>query len=234
MTNEDLRPMSTNEGQVSLTMEGHSRPEVSVATWAAGDPGLVDCRGRRIPPPKPPRLHRPQPIPKPPRLHRPPTPPQPKMDRQLKVFNCNWELGAEFKWTRPDDLELKEAEPRGEKGGGGWGVELHRSLWGRVGARHSGSTPRGCPGAKTGLRLVVRWTSGGEHVLLRALGCGWVLSLGGTWKCRHAGDLFSSHNSSTSPGGRASCRPSQGARCRDRPGGVSSSRGPAASSSRCS
>nr|KAF6433838.1 hypothetical protein HJG59_008890 [Molossus molossus] len=29
MTNEDLRPMSTNEGQVSLTMEGHSRPESS-------------------------------------------------------------------------------------------------------------------------------------------------------------------------------------------------------------
>nr|KAF6433886.1 hypothetical protein HJG59_008936 [Molossus molossus] len=104
--------MSTNEGQVSHTLEGQSRPEVSVATWAAGDPGLVDGRGKKIPPPKPPRLHRPQPIPKPPRLHRPPTPPWPKMDRQLKVFNCNWELGADVNWTRPDDMEPKEAEPR--------------------------------------------------------------------------------------------------------------------------
>nr|KAF6433889.1 hypothetical protein HJG59_008938 [Molossus molossus] len=138
LANEDPHPMSTNEGQVSLTMEGQSRPEVSVATWAAGDPGLVDGRGRRIPPPKPPRLHRPQPIPKPPSLHRPPTPPCPKMDRQLKVFNCNWELGDDVKWTRPDDLEPKEAEPRAPAQGAEPAVVRPREP-------DAETDPKGCP-----------------------------------------------------------------------------------------
>ncbi|KAK1334590.1 hypothetical protein QTO34_005597 [Cnephaeus nilssonii] len=43
-----------------------------------------------------------------------------------------------------------------------------------------------------------------EDVLWWVLGCGCVLSLGHGWTCRHLGDLFSSPNSSTSPGGRGS------------------------------
>lgn len=43
-----------------------------------------------------------------------------------------------------------------------------------------------------------------------------VLCLGGTWKCRHVGNLFSSHNYSKSPGGSAGscfngCCPCRGA-----------------------
>ena len=104
-------------------------------------------------------------------------------------------------------------------GGGTW--ELTHGGWAEVGARHSGSTHRGWAGVKTGLRPPVCWTGRGEDVLgwvwaaasLEGSGC--ILSLGNTWKCIHAGDLSSSHNSSTSPGGRAgscfnTCRTSLG------------------------
>lgn len=96
-------------------------------------------------------------------------------------------------------------EPKGEKVGEvgvKWRVEVHVSLWGETGAGHTGSIPRAWSGAKIDPRPSICWTAGRDNVLWRVLGCGCVLSLGDTWKCRHVGDTFSSPNSSTSPGGR--------------------------------
>nr|KAF6433842.1 hypothetical protein HJG59_008894 [Molossus molossus] len=88
-------------------MEGRSRPEVSEATWGSGDPGLGQGG---IPSPELPSLYRP-PNPKLPRRH-PTIPKQPRMGTKVRFFTCDLELGADVKWTRPDDLEPKEAEPR--------------------------------------------------------------------------------------------------------------------------
>nr|KAF6314913.1 hypothetical protein mMyoMyo1_008688 [Myotis myotis] len=52
---EDPWPLDWTVGH---SMEGQERPEESVATGGPGDPGPVG-RSRRIPPPKPPRLHKP-------------------------------------------------------------------------------------------------------------------------------------------------------------------------------
>lgn len=109
--------MSTGEGQVIHTVEGQTRPAVSVATWGSGDPGPVDGQGG-IPSLKPPKCYRPL------------TPKQPMMDRQLKIFSCNLEHGDDVNCTRPDDLEAKEAEPRGEQVGEvgvGWGWRYMRA-----------------------------------------------------------------------------------------------------------
>nr|KAF6433860.1 hypothetical protein HJG59_008911 [Molossus molossus] len=112
VVSEDPHSVISSERQVSHIMEGQSRPEVSVATWGPGDPVPMDGQSG-IPSPKPPWLHRPQPIRKLPMLHRPPTPKQPRLDRQLKIFNYNLEHGVDVKCTRADDLEPKEAEPKG-------------------------------------------------------------------------------------------------------------------------
>ena len=75
---------------------------------------------------------------------------------------------------------------------GGMGVEAHVSLRGGASVRHTGSTCSSWPGAKTSLRPPESWTACEEDVLGRVFSSGCVLSLGGTWKCRHRDDLFSS------------------------------------------
>lgn len=55
-----------------------------------GEPGLGD--GWRTPPPKPPRLY-----------------------KQVMTSNSNLEHGGHVQPTRPKDLELMEAEPKGEE-----------------------------------------------------------------------------------------------------------------------
>ncbi|KAK1334530.1 hypothetical protein QTO34_005536, partial [Cnephaeus nilssonii] len=66
--------MSRSEGPVSHTTEGQGRPEVCVATWAAGEPGPVG-RWRRTPPPKPLRPNK------------PPTSKPLSPNRQMAIFN---------------------------------------------------------------------------------------------------------------------------------------------------
>lgn len=77
-------------------------------------------------------------------------------------------------------------------------VEVHVSLWGGVGARHTGSTPEAgqeqrpasdhpSAGLPVGRTSCVRsWAA----AVLEGSGC--VLSLEGTWKGSHIGDIFSS------------------------------------------
>ena len=55
-----------------------------------------------------------------------------------------------------------------------------------------------CAGLSAGR---MSWGGSWAVASLEAPGC--VLSLVGMWKCRHVGDLFSSHKSSTSPGSKA-------------------------------
>ncbi|CAK6434021.1 unnamed protein product [Pipistrellus nathusii] len=81
--------MSSSEEPVSHITKDQSRPEVRVATWGSGEPGLVSV------------------------TRRPPTPKQARVDRQLKIFNCIIEHGAYIKRTGPADLEPKEAESKG-------------------------------------------------------------------------------------------------------------------------
>nr|KAF6314916.1 hypothetical protein mMyoMyo1_008691 [Myotis myotis] len=82
---EDPWPLDWTVGHGT---EGQERPEESVATGDPGDPGPLGGL-RRIPPPKPPRLHK------------PPT---------SKPLNQNTRM-AIFK-TRSEDLETIEAEPK--------------------------------------------------------------------------------------------------------------------------
>nr|KAF6314915.1 hypothetical protein mMyoMyo1_008690 [Myotis myotis] len=82
---EDPWPLDWTVGH---STEGQERPEESVATERSGDPGPLGGL-RRIPPPKPPRLHK------------PPT---------SKPLNQNTRM-AIFK-TRSEDLETIEAEPK--------------------------------------------------------------------------------------------------------------------------
>nr|KAF6433845.1 hypothetical protein HJG59_008897 [Molossus molossus] len=88
--------MFTSVGQVSHTMEGQSRPEVSEATWGFGDPGLGQGG---IPSPKLPSLYR------------PPILKRPRMGKKVRFVNCDLEHSADVKCTRPDDLEPKEQSP---------------------------------------------------------------------------------------------------------------------------
>lgn len=154
-------------------------------------------------------------LPKPTRLH-----------RELLIAEPHSHVAS----TRPTNLEPKEAEPKGEKMGA-WGWD------GDGGAcefmRRSGcQTPREHPQSRASSNDRPQTT----HVLRTILGCGRVLCLGGTWTCRHLGDLFSSRNSSTSPGGSAcvslsTCHTYRGIQRRGSLRGVSTSSGPAPSSS---
>nr|KAF6433849.1 hypothetical protein HJG59_008901 [Molossus molossus] len=95
----DGDPVSTSEGQVSHTMEGQGRPEVSVATWESVEPGPKDSL-IETPPQKPPRLHSPPPL-KPPRLASP-----------LTLSDSNLEPHIQDQRTRSKNLEPKKAEPK--------------------------------------------------------------------------------------------------------------------------
>ncbi|KAK1334491.1 hypothetical protein QTO34_005497 [Cnephaeus nilssonii] len=104
LVQEDSFPMSRMEGLVSHTTEGQGRPEVRVATWAAGEPGPVGG-WRRTPPPKPPRPNK------------PPTSKPLSPNMQMAIFNSMLKYYADVNDTRPEDLEPKQAEPKGEKVG---------------------------------------------------------------------------------------------------------------------
>nr|KAF6460605.1 hypothetical protein HJG59_011513 [Molossus molossus] len=99
--------MFPSVGQVSLTMEGRSRPDVSEATWGSGDPGLGQGG---IPAPKLPSLYRPPILKRP--GHSPTIPKQPSLGKKVRFVNCDLAHGADVQWARPDDLEPEEAEPR--------------------------------------------------------------------------------------------------------------------------
>ncbi|KAK1334492.1 hypothetical protein QTO34_005498 [Cnephaeus nilssonii] len=98
LVQEDPFPMSRSEGPVSHTTEGQGRPEVRVATWAAGEPGPMGG-WRRTPPPKPPRPNK------------PPTskPLSPYM--QMQIFYDDLKRYAPVNITILEDLEPNEAEP---------------------------------------------------------------------------------------------------------------------------
>ena len=89
----DPCPDSISDGQVCHMTKGQNRPEVMVATEGPGEPGPMDGWSR-IPLLEPPRLH-----------------------RQLKSYIPNQEHEGHVNGTRPDDLEPKEEEPKGEKVG---------------------------------------------------------------------------------------------------------------------
>ncbi|KAK1334601.1 hypothetical protein QTO34_005608 [Cnephaeus nilssonii] len=99
LVEEDPFPMSRSEGPVSHTTEGQGRPEVSVATWASGEPGPVDG-WRRTPPPKPSRPNMPT-------TSKPLSP-----NMQMAIFNSMLKYYASVNDTRLEDLEPKEAEPK--------------------------------------------------------------------------------------------------------------------------
>ncbi|KAK1342045.1 hypothetical protein QTO34_016798 [Cnephaeus nilssonii] len=102
LVHEDPRPMPSREGPVSHTTEGQRRPEMHVATWESGEPGPMGA-GRRTPPPEP---HRP---------HQPPTSKPLSPNRRKALFTSVLQCCACGNRTRPEDLEPKEAEPKGEK-----------------------------------------------------------------------------------------------------------------------
>ncbi|KAF6094898.1 hypothetical protein HJG60_011966 [Phyllostomus discolor] len=85
---EDPGPISSAEGQVHPSSEGHSRPNMIVAMQGSGDPRPTDGQ-KRTRPPKPPRLHRP-----------------------LKISESILELGGHITATGSNDMETKEAEPK--------------------------------------------------------------------------------------------------------------------------
>ena len=120
-------PETTSEGPVGHMQEGHLSPVETVVTQGSVEP--VPLVGQeRTPPPKPPRLHKP-----------------------LKISEPILELGGHIPATGSNDVETKEAEPKGEnveEVGVGWWVEVQVSLQGGVGVRHTGRTHRGCPGMK--------------------------------------------------------------------------------------
>lgn len=144
---------------------------------------------------------------KPPRCHRPPTPKQPRLHRKLKFFNSNLEHGADVKQTRQDNLETKEAEPKGEKVGDvgvEWVVEVHGSLWEGLVPETQGALPK----AGQERRLASDHATAGLPVGKVSCGNGsWAIAVFCLWRGAHGngrnvGGLFSSHKSSTSPGGR--------------------------------
>lgn len=175
----DPHPISTSEVQVSHTTKDQSRLKVSVASWGSGEP--VPKNGRRTPPPKLPRLH-----------------------RQLTIADKH---RTEVHTTGPRDWEPMEAEPKGEKIGEvvvGWLVGIQARLLGGASARHKGAPPQAGQEQKSGSNhpsagLPARRTycCGSRAAAVFCL-WGW-----GAWKYRHLGDLFSSCNFSTSPGGAA-------------------------------
>ena len=79
----------------------------------------------------------------------------------------SWSTVATLLQTGPKDVD-----PKGKKVAELGYVEFQVSLLGELGARHTGSTHRGCPGAKTCLRPPICWTVFGEDVLQWVLGCG--------------------------------------------------------------
>nr|KAF6331916.1 hypothetical protein mPipKuh1_008215 [Pipistrellus kuhlii] len=89
---------------VSHTTEGQGRPEVSVATWAAGEPGPVGRLRRRPPPPKPPRPN------KPPTLK--PLSPNTRRAIFSPILRLHY---THVDRSRPEDLEPQQAEPQGEE-----------------------------------------------------------------------------------------------------------------------
>ncbi|KAK1342011.1 hypothetical protein QTO34_016764 [Cnephaeus nilssonii] len=153
LVHEDPRPTPSREGPVSHTTEGQRRPEVRVATWGSGEPGPMGA-GRRTPPPEP---HRP---------HQPPTSKPLSPNRQKALFNSVLQCCACGNRTRPEDLEPKEAEPKGEKlGRWGWnGGEVPVSLWGGIVARHTGSPPE--PGQEQRLAQTTRLLDFGREGVL--------------------------------------------------------------------
>ena len=192
LVHEDPRPTPSREGPVSHTTEGQSRPDVRVATWGPGEPGPMGA-GTWTPPPEP-QPHRP---------HEPPTSKPLSPNRRRALFSLVRHCCGCRNLTRPEDPEPQEAEPEGEKvgGGGGMGGEVPVSLWGGIVARHTRSTPRAWPGAdwpQTTHLLDV----GREGVLCWVLGSGCVLCLGGIREFCHVGGLLSSHHSSTRPEAR--------------------------------
>ncbi|KAK1334527.1 hypothetical protein QTO34_005533 [Cnephaeus nilssonii] len=104
LVQEDPFPMSRSGGPVSHTTEGQGRPEVRVVTWAAGEPGPVGG-WRKTPPPKPPRPNK------------PPTSKPLSPNMRMAIFNSILKYYADVNDTRPEDLEPKQAEPKGEKVG---------------------------------------------------------------------------------------------------------------------
>ena len=77
------------------------------------------------------------------------------LHRQLSIYHSNFEHSVYVNRTGPDDLEPEEAEPKGEKVGVTWRMEMHANSWEGVSARHTGSTDRGGPGGKTGIKLPI-------------------------------------------------------------------------------
>ncbi|KAK1342013.1 hypothetical protein QTO34_016766 [Cnephaeus nilssonii] len=102
LVHEDPSPTPSREGPVSHTTEGQRRPEVRAATWGSGEPGPMGA-GRRTPPPEP---HRP---------HQPPTSKLLSPNRRKALFNSVLQCCACGNRTRTEDLEPKDAEPKGEK-----------------------------------------------------------------------------------------------------------------------
>lgn len=79
----------------------------------------------------------------------------PRLLRQLMIAYFNMEHHDYVNHTMPEVLEPKKAEPRGRR----WWmwdwdrrIEVHVSLWGGGSVPDKGSSPRGWPGTKTGLR----------------------------------------------------------------------------------
>nr|KAF6369062.1 hypothetical protein mMyoMyo1_010467 [Myotis myotis] len=99
LVHDDPRPTASREEPGSHIPEGHSRPEVNVATWGSGEPGPMGA-GRRTPPPEPPRPHK------------PPTSKPLSPNRQMAIFSCILQCCGCVNRTRPEDLEPKEAEPK--------------------------------------------------------------------------------------------------------------------------
>ncbi|KAK1342039.1 hypothetical protein QTO34_016792 [Cnephaeus nilssonii] len=163
-------PMCLREVLVSHTTLGQRRPEVRVAAWGSGEPGPMGA-GRWTPPPEP---HRP---------HQPPTQKPFSPNTRRLLFNS----GLPIFGPRPPDLEPMEAEPKGEKvgGGGGMGGAVSVSLWGGIVARHTGNPPE--PDQEQRLAQTTRLLDfGREGILWWVLGSSCVLCLGaqgnsGTW-----------------------------------------------------
>ena len=139
-----------------------SRPKVTMATQNSGEP---KDGWSKTPPLKLPRLH-----------------------WQLKSPDFNMEQYAHVKHNEVDDLEPKDTEPKGERVKEG--TEGQARLWGSVQGAHPG-----CPGGNTCIRPSICCSAcredvlGGSWASLEGSGC--VLSVGGTGKYRHVGDLFS-------------------------------------------